>query len=129
MTDVGRDIHADEFAPEVVARSKDVVATAAEELEDYQSWLKDFVASEEKSRKRHASALKREQVRYRRQLKRERTVRAVKRTALTFCAFRSLHGEVAVAGPRCDDHVGARRDSGRCPVGRLHDPCPSNLGA
>jgi len=30
LTDVGRDIHADEFAPEVVARSKDVAATATE---------------------------------------------------------------------------------------------------
>ena len=72
MTDVGRDIHADEFTPEVVARSKDVAATATEELKDYHRWLKDFVASEEKNRKRHTSALKREQARYHRQLKRER---------------------------------------------------------
>ena len=84
MAEFGQNTHADEFAPEVVARSKDVVATAAEELKDYERWLKDFVASEEKSRKRHASALKREQARYRRQLKRERTARAVKRAALSF---------------------------------------------
>src|SRR5262245_12983397 len=82
LTDVGRHIHADEFAPEVVARSKGVAATAAEELKDHERWLKDFVASEEKNRKRHTSALKREQARYRRQLKRERTGRAAKRTAL-----------------------------------------------
>ena len=57
MSDVGQKHHADESAPEVVARSKDVVATAAEELKDYERWLKDFVASEEQSRKRHARAL------------------------------------------------------------------------
>jgi len=76
LADAGRDIHADEFAPEVVARSKHVVATAAEELKDYERWLKDFVASEEQSRKRHARSLKREQARHRRQLKRERRARA-----------------------------------------------------
>jgi hypothetical protein len=60
LADVDQHIHADECAPEVVARSKDIVATAAEELKDYERWLKDFVASEELSRKRHARSLKRE---------------------------------------------------------------------
>ena len=82
MADVDRHIHADEFAPEVVARSKHIVATAAEELKDYERWIKDFVASEEESRKRHARSLKREQARHRRQLKRERRARAGKRAAL-----------------------------------------------
>ena len=40
MSDVGQKHHADESAPEVVARSKDVVATAAEELKDYELWLR-----------------------------------------------------------------------------------------
>ena len=84
MAEFGQNTHADEFAPEVVARSKDVVATAAGALKDHERWLKDFVASEEESRKRHTSALKREQARYRRQLKRERTARAVRRAALSF---------------------------------------------
>ena len=82
MSDVGQKHHADESAPEVVARSKDVVTTAAEELKDYERWLKDFVASEEQSRKRHARSLKREQARHRRRLKRERRARAGKRAAL-----------------------------------------------
>ena len=108
MSDVGQKHHADESAPEVVARSKDVVATAAEELQDYERWLKDFVASEEQSRKRHARSLKREQARHRRRQKRERTARAGKRVALGFAravrsASRSTVGAIVTAQRRSRD--------------------------
>ena len=108
LSDVGQKHHADESAPEVVARSKDVVATAAEELKDYERWLKDFVASEEQSRKRHARSLKREQARHRRRLKRERRARAGKRAALGVAravrsASRSTVGAIVTAQRRSRD--------------------------
>ena len=60
----------------------DALASAADDLKEYERWLKDFIASEERGRKRHARSLEREQARYRRRLKRERTTRAGKRAAI-----------------------------------------------
>ena len=82
--------------------------TTKEELKEYERWLKDFVASEEQSRKRHARSLKREQARHRRRLKRERRARAGKRAALGIAravrsASRSTVGAIVTAQMRSRD--------------------------
>jgi hypothetical protein len=70
-----------------VSRSKDVIASATEELNQHQRWLKSYLASEKRDRDKHARWLKRQQVMHRRQLQRQRMIRSCKRFALAFVFF------------------------------------------
>ena len=76
-----------ELAQGEISRSKDVVASVSKDLDQYDRWLKDFVASEKRSRVRHASRVKRQQARERRQLARQRLVRSGRRAALSVAVF------------------------------------------
>jgi hypothetical protein len=76
-----------ELAQGEISRSKDVVTSVSKDLDQYDRWLKDFVASEKRSRARHARRVKRQQARERRQLARQRLVRSGRRTALSVAVF------------------------------------------
>ena len=65
-----------------VARSKEVIAAATKDLIDHDRWLKDYLASEERSRKRHALCVRRQHARKRRTINRQRMARSGMRAAL-----------------------------------------------
>ena len=58
MTDPDGTIEPVEGVKGRVARSKDLVATTAEDLKQYHHWLKDYLASEKRDRDRHMRRLR-----------------------------------------------------------------------
>ena len=58
MTDPDGTIEPVEGVKRRVARSKDLVATTAEDLKQYHHWLKDYLASEKRDRDRHMRRLR-----------------------------------------------------------------------
>ena len=75
------DIDPFESAKRKVARSKDLVASATEDLHQHHRWLKDTIATEARNREKHARWLKRQQVSQQRKLKRQRLILSCKRGA------------------------------------------------
>jgi hypothetical protein len=65
-----------------VSRSKDVIAAATADLAYHHRWLKDYLASEERSRKRRIRLVRRQQARQRRRIIRRRLARYAGRAAL-----------------------------------------------
>jgi hypothetical protein len=74
-----------ELAQGEISRSKDVIASAAKELDQHDRWLKDFIAAEKRNRARHARWIRRKQATEHFRLKRQRMARSGKRAAL-YCA-------------------------------------------
>ena len=65
-----------------VARSKEVIAATTKDLIDHDRWLKDYLASEKRSRKRHALYVRCQHARQRRTINRQRMARSGRRAAL-----------------------------------------------
>jgi hypothetical protein len=76
------DVDPIEAAKRDVGRSKDLAASAAEELRQHHRWLQDALATEAQNREKHASSLKRQQVIQQRLLKRQRLILVVRRILL-----------------------------------------------
>jgi hypothetical protein len=81
-TEAGSILDPTDLAKRDVAHSRDIVASAAQDLKQHQQWLESYIVLEKRSRDRHIRSLKREQARQRRRLKRQRVVRSGKRAAL-----------------------------------------------
>jgi len=69
-----------EAAADDIAGSKDLIASVADEISQHQRWLENYHISETKRARR----LKREELMYRLELRRRRTVRSAKRSTLAF---------------------------------------------
>jgi hypothetical protein len=82
VTDAGQVPFGGEFAPEAIARSRDMGAAAAGELKEYERWLKGFVAAEERKRRRYHRALERRAQMLRREEESRRRSRERERAAL-----------------------------------------------
>jgi hypothetical protein len=94
-----------ELARGDVSRSKEVIAAAARDLAYHERWLKEHLASEERSRRRHARLMRREQARERRSINHQRMARSGRRVVLTFARSsrsirRSMLEEAAYAFDR-----------------------------
>ena len=76
------DVDPIEAAKRDVGRSKDLAASAAEELRQHHRWLQDALATEAQNREKHASSLKRQQVIQQRLLKLQRLILVVRRILL-----------------------------------------------
>ncbi len=70
-----------ELARGDVSRSKDVIAAATEDLAYHDRWLKDYLASEERSRKRQLRLVRRHEARQRRRIISQRFARSARRAA------------------------------------------------
>ena len=81
-TEAGSILDPTDLAKRDVAHSRDIAASAAQDLKQHQQWLESYIAAEKRSRDRHIRSLKREQARQRRRLKRQRVARSGKRAAL-----------------------------------------------
>ncbi|MFZ1069524.1 MAG: hypothetical protein WAN73_02685, partial [Methyloceanibacter sp.] len=66
MSDASDSLDPIELAQGEISRPKDVVASVTKDLDKYDRWLKDFVASEQRNRARHASWVKRQEAKERR---------------------------------------------------------------
>ena len=71
---------------EAIARSKELIASVTEELNQHNLWFKSYLDSERRNRERHARWLNRQEAIRRRQLKRQRMVQSFGRVALA-CLF------------------------------------------
>jgi hypothetical protein len=76
------DINPFELALGTVSRSKEAVGAATKDLNNQNGWFKDYLASEKRSRKRHARWVRRQEARQRRRINRQRMARFGSRAAL-----------------------------------------------
>ena len=81
-SDAGDVIDPFEAAIQEVTRSKDLAASAAEDLKKHRRWMQDALAAEAKNQKKHARWLKRQEAMQQRLLKRRRFIRSCKRATL-----------------------------------------------
>ncbi|MGC2409571.1 MAG: hypothetical protein WA441_06170 [Methyloceanibacter sp.] len=86
MSDAGEITDPIEGVKKTIARSKDLIASATEELNQHNRWLKSYLASEKRDQEKYARWLKRQQVMHRRQLQRQRMIRSCKQFAWA-CVF------------------------------------------
>jgi hypothetical protein len=82
VSEAGDVIDPFEAAKRDVARSKDLAASATEDLKQHHRWLKGTLAAEARNREKHTRRLKRQQVMQERLLKRQRLIRSFRRGAL-----------------------------------------------
>jgi hypothetical protein len=81
-SDAGDVIDPVEAAKQNVTRSKDLAASAADDLKKHRRWMQDALAAEAKNLKKHARWLKRQEAMQQRSLKRRRLLRSCTRSAL-----------------------------------------------
>lgn len=68
-TRVGRAGRIHQFDADFVAQAKDFERAAKQDLEQYRTWLDHYAAADQKDRRKHERRLKREQARYRREVR------------------------------------------------------------
>lgn len=76
------DINPLELPLGAVSRSKETIAALTKDLDQHNRWFGDYLASEKRSRERHARRVRREEAKERRRITRQRMARFVSRAAL-----------------------------------------------
>jgi len=82
MPDAGHGLDPIETARHGLERSREVLRSAAGDLDAHRRWFKSYVAEEEKKRKQHTRRVKHHQAMLRRRERREQAIRSAKRTAI-----------------------------------------------